>query len=81
MQNVPRARPRILLGCLASAGLASVVVAQQNSVHPQPRAEALPSPATATANSNDECRNPREPCRQSLPDSRWPATRSCEGRG
>jgi len=52
MQNVPRARPRILLACVASAGLASVVVAQQNSVHPQPRAESLPNPSAATANSN-----------------------------
>ena len=42
----------VLLGCLASAGLAAVVVAQQNPVHPQPRAERLPSPSAATANSN-----------------------------
>src|SRR5258706_5415834 len=40
-----------VLGCLAAAGIASaVVVAQQNSVHPQPRAEALPNPRPATAN-------------------------------
>src|SRR5258707_6137184 len=42
-----------LLGCLAAAGIASaVVVAQQNSVPPQPRAEALPNPRPATANPN-----------------------------
>ncbi len=48
-----RAWPYLALGCLAGAGVASAVVAaQQNSVHPQPRAERLPSPAPATANSN-----------------------------
>src|SRR5262245_1203756 len=48
-----RARPFLFLGCLAVAGLATAVSgAQQNSVHPQPRAEALPVPAKATANSS-----------------------------
>ena len=48
-----RARSYLVLGCLAGAGVGSAVVAaQQNSVHPQPRAEGLPSPAPATANSN-----------------------------
>lgn len=43
----------IFTGCLAGAGLASAVVgAQQNSVHPQPRAEELPRPTMATANTN-----------------------------
>ena len=41
----------VLLGCLASAGVATVL-AQQNSVHPQPRAESLASPGPATANRN-----------------------------
>jgi glucose/arabinose dehydrogenase len=45
-----RGRARALLGCLAGAAVASVVVAQQNSVHPQPRADTLPSPGKATAN-------------------------------
>ena len=43
---------RVLVGCVAVAAVASPVVAQQNSVHPQPRAEQLPSPAKATANAN-----------------------------
>lgn len=53
-QATQRARgwQRVLLGLLSSAALAGVVVAQQNAVHPQPRAEALPSPLPATANSN-----------------------------
>src|SRR5262245_14770178 len=42
-----------LLGCLASAGLARVLVsAQQNSVHPQPRADGLSAPTKATANQS-----------------------------
>jgi hypothetical protein len=41
------------MGCLAGAGLARAVVgAQQNSVHPQPRAEELPRPSMAAANPN-----------------------------
>jgi glucose/arabinose dehydrogenase len=48
-----RVWPLLFMGCLAGTGLASAVVgAQQNSVHPQPRAEELPSPAKATANPN-----------------------------
>ena len=48
-----RAWPFLFMGCLAAAGLTIAVSgAQQNSVHPQPRAEALPSPGKATANSN-----------------------------
>ena len=46
-------RPFLFMGCLAAAGVASAVGdAQQNPVHPQPRAEELPSPARATANPN-----------------------------
>ena len=40
----------LLLGCLA--GVSAVVAAQQNAVHPQPRAGQLPSPTPATANSS-----------------------------
>src|SRR5262245_8097989 len=48
-----RFRPFLFTGSLAAAGLASAVAgAQQNAVHPQPRAEELPSPAKATANAN-----------------------------
>jgi hypothetical protein len=48
-----RVWPFLFMGCLAAAGLASAVGgAQQNSVHPQPRAEELPGPARATANQN-----------------------------
>ena len=42
----------VLLGCLASAGVTTVLLAQQNAVHSQPRAESLPAPGTATANRN-----------------------------
>ena len=54
-QSSPQARvwPLPFMGCLSGTGLASAVVgAQQNSVHPQPRAEELPGPAMATANPN-----------------------------
>src|SRR5262245_59241514 len=45
--------PLLFMGCLAGAGLVSAALAaQQNSVHPQPRAGALPSPSKATANQN-----------------------------
>jgi glucose/arabinose dehydrogenase len=44
--------PFLFIGCLAGSALASVGGAQQNSVHPQPRAEELPGPAKATANPN-----------------------------
>ena len=48
-----RVWPLLFMGCLAGAGLASALVrAQQNSVHPQPRAEELPRPSKATANPN-----------------------------
>ena len=54
-----RAWRRFLLGWLASVGIASaVVVAQQNTVHPQPRAEELPSPTTATANGSQRVLRP-----------------------
>jgi glucose/arabinose dehydrogenase len=50
---------RTLLGCLAGVGIASaVVIAQQNAVHPQPRAEALPSPAKATSNPSRQVPQP-----------------------
>jgi len=43
----------LILGCLAGAGLTNVLVsAQQNSVHPQPRADGLSAPTKATANQN-----------------------------
>ncbi len=56
----PSQKPRLwplvvtlMLGCLAGAGLANVLVsAQQNSVHPQPRADGLSAPTKATANQN-----------------------------
>ena len=45
--------PFLLIGCLAGTGLAGAgVVAQKNSVHPQPRADELPRPSQATANQN-----------------------------
>lgn len=54
-----RAWSCLLLGCLASVGIASaVVVAQQNTVHPQPRADRLPSPETATANRSRRVAQP-----------------------
>ena len=47
-----RVWPLLFMGCLAGTGLASAVVgAQQNSVHPQPRAE-------ASAESSDGHRQP-----------------------
>ena len=48
----------MITGCLAIAGLAGVVVAQQNAVHPQPRADALPIPSAATANPNRRVAQP-----------------------
>ena len=51
--------PFLLLGCLAATQLASAVIdAQQNAVHPQPRAEQLPAPAPATANANKRVPQP-----------------------
>src|SRR6185503_18374366 len=50
-----RVWPIILMGCLAATGL---VGAQRNSVHPQPRADALPAPAKATANQNKRVPQP-----------------------
>src|SRR2546430_5986723 len=48
-----RVWPLLFMGCLAGTGLASALVgAQQNSLHPQPRAEELPRPSKATANPN-----------------------------
>ena len=50
---------RCSLACLAGIGIASaVVVAQQNTVHPQPRADALPSPTPATANGSQRMPRP-----------------------
>jgi glucose/arabinose dehydrogenase len=49
---------RVVLGGLAGAAVASAVVAQQTSVHPQPRADALPSPSPATANRNQRVPQP-----------------------
>src|SRR3954453_4794111 len=44
---------RLVMGFVAGTGLASAGVgAQQNAVHPQPRADALPRPATPTANQS-----------------------------
>ncbi len=53
-QPVRRLRPwrRMVLTCLAATAASSVVAAQQNAVHPQPRADALPSPSAANANSS-----------------------------
>ncbi|MGE3509502.1 MAG: hypothetical protein AB7N65_11525, partial [Vicinamibacterales bacterium] len=48
----PSSWRRIVLGCLGGAAMASAVVAQQNATHPQPRADSLPSPSAATANSS-----------------------------
>src|SRR3954464_14154609 len=49
----------LFMGCLAVTGLASALVgAQQNSVHPQPRAAELPAPAKATANQNRRVAQP-----------------------
>ena len=53
-----RVWPFLFMGCLAAAGLASAGGAQQNSVHPQPRAEELPRPAKATANPNRRVAQP-----------------------
>src|SRR4051794_9092460 len=48
-----RVWPLLFMGGVAVTGLASALVgAQQNSVHPQPRAGELPAPAKATANQN-----------------------------
>ncbi len=47
------------LGCVAYVGVATAVVsAQQNTVHPQPRPEELPSPALATANRSQRVPQP-----------------------
>jgi glucose/arabinose dehydrogenase len=43
---------RVLVGWVVVAAVASPVVAQQNAIHPQPRADGLPSPAPATANAS-----------------------------
>src|SRR4051794_6224837 len=49
----PHVWVRLVMGFVAGTGLASGGVgAQQNAVHPQPRADALPRPATATANQS-----------------------------
>jgi glucose/arabinose dehydrogenase len=47
-----RLGPLFFIGCLSGAAFASAGAgAQQNPVHPQPRAESLPSPTKATANA------------------------------
>jgi glucose/arabinose dehydrogenase len=47
------------IGCVAVAALASAALAaQQNSVHPQPRAGQLPSPSKATANQSRRVAQP-----------------------
>ena len=70
----PRAWLRLLLGCLATVGIASaVVVAQQNTVHPQPRAEELPSPTMATANGSQRVLRP-EGTLPTVPDGFWVAS-------
>ena len=58
-----QSRPRsawsyLLLGCLAVGIASAVVVAQQNTVHTQPSAERLPSPAMATANRSQRVPQP-----------------------
>src|SRR3954452_25437523 len=54
-----RVWPLLFMGCLAVTGLASALVgAQQNAVHPQPRAGELPGPAKATANPNRRVSQP-----------------------
>ena len=60
---LPSGRRRVwsylLLGCLANAGSGGgVVVAQQNTVHPQPSAEGLPGPEAATANRSQRVAQP-----------------------
>src|SRR5262245_65427985 len=51
--------PALIVGCVVATGLAgSFVGAQQNSVHPQPRAQELPSPSKATANQNKRVPQP-----------------------
>src|SRR4051795_7744188 len=48
-----RVWPLLFMGGVAVTGLAGALVgAQQNSVHPQPRAAELPAPAKATANQS-----------------------------
>jgi len=50
---------RFLMVCLAVTGLGgALVLAQQNSVHSQPRADALPNPTMATANANKRVPQP-----------------------
>lgn len=50
---------RRVLAVLAGPALgAAVVAAQQNAVHPQPRAETLPGPSAATANANRKVPQP-----------------------
>lgn len=53
-----RAWVRFALGCLVSVGVTSDVVAQQNTVHPQPQADGLPSPSPATANGSQRMVRP-----------------------
>jgi len=61
-----RVWPLLFMGCLAGTGLASALVgAQQNSVHPQPRAEELPlkgyrqPESTSAATRGDLAEGPR----------------------
>lgn len=48
----------LVLGCAAAAAIGSVAVAQQNTVLPQPRAEALPDPGPARPNRNQRAPRP-----------------------
>ena len=48
----------VCLGCVASAAVAGAVLAQQNSVLPQPRAETLPNPGPASPNRNQRVPRP-----------------------
>ena len=49
----------LVVGCAVTAGLTSTVgLAQQNTVHPQPRADALPRPQPATANGSQRIQRP-----------------------
>lgn len=57
--RVRRTWPILFLGYLATVGIANtVLVAQENTVHPQPRADGLPTPEAATANRSQRVSRP-----------------------
>jgi len=56
--RTPRPHRRVLLASLVGIGLAGSALAQQNTVHPQPRADALPAPTLATANGSQRIPRP-----------------------